>query len=111
MVLENNNRRVKQLLMYFTYLSEVDKLKLGINLLESKYLHLDIDKENAIKLLQRLLNVLGGADTTTIINFSENGTLTFLASKFMELSDENKNKFIFEIMFNVYRTIFISLYN
>ena len=109
MILENNNRKVIQLLMYFSYLNEVDKLKLGINLLESKYLHLDIDKENTIKLLQRLLNVLGGTETTTIVNFSKNGTLTFLASKFMELSDENKNEFIFEMMFNIYKNIFISL--
>ena len=89
----------------------VDKLKLGINLLESKYLHLDIDKENTIKLLKRLLSVLGGTDTTTITNFSKNGALTFLASKFMELSDENKNKFIFEMMFDIYKNIFISLYD
>ena len=104
-----NNIKVTELLMYFSLLDKVDKLKLGVNLLESKYLHINIDKNNAITLLQRLLSIVDNTDITKIVNFSENQTLTFLASKFMELDAEDKNKFIFEMIFEIYKTIFIAL--
>ena len=44
MLLKNHSEKLIKLLNYFDELSEIDKLKLSINILESDYLKADFDK-------------------------------------------------------------------
>ena len=90
-----------EILRNFKRLCEVDKLKLAIHLLESKYLHLDIDKEREIQKLEKRLIELEPTYATTITNFNKYKYLTFLSAQFMELSEYNKNILVIEILDNV----------
>ena len=90
-----------EILRHFKRLSEIDKLRLTIHLLESKYLHLDIDKDKEIQQLEKLLIELDNTYATTITNFSKYKVLTFLSAQFMELSEYNKNILVIEMLNNL----------
>ena len=87
-----------EILRCFKKLCEVDKLRLAINLLDSKYLHLDINKAKEIMAIEKRLVELS---YETIINFNEHKYLVFLSAKFMELSEYDKNILVVEILANI----------
>ncbi|MDR0978663.1 MAG: hypothetical protein LBL91_01785 [Lachnospiraceae bacterium] len=87
-----------EILREFKKLSEIEKLRLTIHLLESNYLHLDIDKDKAIQKLEERLIELDNSYATTITNFSKYTYLTFLSAQFMELSEYDKNTLIIEML-------------
>ena len=93
-----------EILRCFKQLCGVDKLRLAIYLLESKYLHLDIDKARKIQKLEERLIKLDSTYATTITNFSKYKYLTFLSAMFMELSDYNKNILVTEMLEEIYKT-------
>lgn len=106
MLLKNHSEKLINLLNYFDELSEIDKLMLSINILESDYLKVYFDKDFVINLLKKQLYILDEKLKTTIINFSKYKKLTFLSAMFIELSEEEKPKFIVEMLFNIYETDF-----
>ena len=87
-----------EILGYFKKLCEVDKLRLAINLLESPYLHLDIDKAKEIKRFEKRLSEWG---YETIINFNEHKYLVYLSAKWLELSEYDKNVLVIDILDNI----------
>ena len=89
-----------EILGYFKKLCEVDKLRLAINLLESPYLHLDIDKAKEIQALEKRLVELG---YETIFNYNENKYLVYLSAKWMELPEYDKGILVIEILKNIYK--------
>ena len=97
-ILNYKSMKTLEILRCFKQLCEVDKLRLAIHLLESKYLHLDIDKAREIQRLEERLINIDSTYATTITNFSKYKYLTFLSAMFMELSDYNRNIFIAEAL-------------
>ena len=98
MILNYKSMKTLEILKCFKRLDEIDKLRLAIHLLESKYLHLDIDKNKEIQQLEKRLIELDSSYATTITNFSKYKVLTFLSAMFMELSEYNKNILVTEIL-------------
>ena len=103
MILNYKSMKTLEILRNFKRLCEVDKLKLAIHLLESKYLHLDIDKEREIQRLEKRLIALEPSYATTITNFNNYKYLTFLSAQFMELSNYNRNILVTEILENIFK--------
>ena len=104
MILYFKSMETLELLRYFKKLKCIDKLRLSIYLLESKYIgsDLDIDKNKKIQELEKHLIELDSSYANTITNFSNYKTLTFLSAKFMELAERDRNTFVLEILDNVY---------
>ena len=55
MLLENNTNKVIDLIYQFDKLSNIDKVRLAIYLLENKYFNVDSDIENIINILKLIL--------------------------------------------------------
>ena len=88
MILKFKSMKVIELLRYFKKLSDIDKLRLSIHLLESPYLHIAVDKDKLVDILEKQLTALDSSYITTIVNFSKYKHLTTLSVKFMELSEK-----------------------
>jgi len=97
-ILNFKSMKTLEILRCFKRLSEIDKLRLAIHLLESNYLHADINKEKEIQQLEERLIELDSNYATTITNFSKYIYLTVLFSMFMELSEYNKKIFATEML-------------
>ena len=70
MILKCNNEELIELLKYVKTLSFKDKIRLGINIFESKYI--DINNDKALNLLKKLLaNIDADYNKTKYINFLE----------------------------------------
>jgi len=104
-ILNFKTMKTIDILKHFKKLNEVDKLRLAIHLLESKYLHLDIDRDKEIHKLETKLIALDNSYATTITNFSKYETLTFLSAQFMELSEYDKSILVTEMLDNIHNTI------
>ena len=104
MILKCDNEELIELLKYVKTLSFKDKIRLGINIFESK--QIDINNAKALKLLKKLLAT---SDTeynkTEFINFLEYKHLLLISAQVMELNKKEKDIFIFELLFNIYSTI------
>ena len=103
MLLSNNSEKVIKFISDFDDLTNLEKLRLSIHLLESKYIN--FKREDIINLLKKELNKLDNTKGI-IINFIKYKILTFLASRFIELKDTDKLKVIIEMLFNIYETDF-----
>lgn len=105
MILKNNSEKVKILVRYFETLSIKNKLKLFIIVLESDMIKLKIDKQNLIELLKNLLSVIDK-------NYNKNRKVTlefnmdvFILSKVMEMNETEKEIFIYELLYGIYKII------
>ena len=94
-ILNFKSMKTIEILGYFKKLCEVDKLRLAINLLESPYLHLDIDKTKEIQALEQRLLALG---YETIFNLNENKYLVYLSAKWLEISEYDKGILVIEML-------------
>ena len=103
MILYFKSIETLELLKHFKKLKCIDKLRLSIYLLESKYLglDLDIDKNKEIHELEKRLIELDNSYATTITNFSNYRTLTFLSAKFMELAERDRSTFVLDMLNNI----------
>jgi len=97
-ILNYKSMKTLEISRHFKELREIDKLRFAIHLLESKYLHLDIDKGKEIQRLEKRLIELDNSYATIITNFSNYKYLTFLSAMFMELSEYNKNILVIEML-------------
>lgn len=104
MILKCNNEELIELLKYVKTLSFKDKIRLGINIFESKYI--DINNDKALNLLKKLLaNIDADYNKTKYINFLEYKHLMLISAQVMELTIKEKDIFIFELFYSIYKEI------
>ena len=77
MSLESNTNKVINLIYQFDNLSNIDKVRLAIHLLENKHFNVDFNIEYMINTLKSLLGKLDSNYTKVIINFSKYKHLLF----------------------------------
>lgn len=102
MLLDNNTKKVINLINNFDTLSNIDKLRLSIYILENK----NFNTRDIIILLKKVLSNLDSNYHKTIINFSKYKHLLFFSAKYLELSIMEKKKFTAEMLFNIHETDF-----
>lgn len=111
MLLSNNTEKVIKLINMFENLNNVDKIRLGVHILEDLDFNSNYDVQKFIILLQDVLEVLDPKSKKVIMNFSKYGNLLFLSALYMELSELEKKKFSVEMLFNIYNTDFNDFLN
>ena len=93
MLLENNTKKVIDLIHQFDNLSDIDKVRLAIYLLENKNFSVDFNVRDMIILLKEVLSNLDSNYGKTIINFSGYKHLLFFLSQVFRIKQYGKEKF------------------
>ena len=106
MLLENNTNKVINLVYQFDDLSNIDKIRLAIYLIENKYFYVDFNIEYMTNTLKSILEKLDSNYTKVITNFSKYKHLLFFSAKYLELTEKEKKYFSVEMIFNIYETNF-----
>ena len=106
MLLDKNSQKVIDLIQKYDNLSDIDKIKLSIYLLENKNFNVDFNVRDMIILLKQVLNVLDPNYTKVITNFSKYKHLLFFSAKYLELNEKEKKHFSVEMIFNIYENDF-----
>ena len=106
MLLDNNTDKVIDLLDMYDNLSNVDKIRLAIYLLENKNFDINFNTKDMIILLKEVLNKLDPSYSKTIVNFANYKNLLFLSAKYLELTEKEKKNFSIEMLFNIFETDF-----
>ena len=106
MLLENNTKKVIDLIHQFDNLSDIDKVRLAIYLLENKNFNVDFNVRHMIILLKQVLSILDPNYTKVITNFSKYKHLLFFSAKYLELTEKEKKHFSIEMIFNIYENDF-----
>ena len=102
MLLDSNTERIMNLVDMVDDLKGIDKIRLAIHLLEKSNFSTDYD-ENFIKLLNEVLEILDPNSKKIITNFAKYKKLLFISAKYIELSLLEKQKFLVEILFNIFQ--------
>ena len=90
MLLDNNTDKVIDLLDMYDNLSNIDKIKSAIYLLENKNFDINFNIKDMIILLKEILNKLDPRYSKTIVNFANYKNLLFLSAKYLELTEKEK---------------------
>lgn len=106
MLLDNNTDKVIDLLDMYDNLSNIDKIRLAIYLLENKNFDINFNIKDMIILLKEVLNKLDSSYSKTIVNFAKYKNLLFLSAKYLELTEKEKKNFSIEMLFNIFETDF-----
>ncbi|MDO4962621.1 MAG: hypothetical protein Q4E75_00755 [bacterium] len=106
MLLDNNTDKVIDLLDMYDNLSNIDKIRLAIYLLENKNFDINFNIKDMIILLKEVLNKLDPSYSKTIVNFAKYKNLLFLSAKYLELTEKEKKNFSIEMLFNIFETDF-----
>ncbi len=106
MLLDNNTEKVIDLLDMYDNLSNIDKIRLAIYLLENKNFDINFNIKDIIILLKEVLNKLDPSYSKTIVNFAKYKNLLFLSAKYLELTEKEKKNFSIEMLFNIFETDF-----
>ena len=106
MLLDNNTKKVINLINNFDTLNNIDKLRLSIYILENKNFDVNFNTRDIIILLKEVLSKLDSNYGKIIVNFSRYKHLLFFSAKYLELNDLEKKKFTVEMLFNIYETDF-----
>lgn len=106
MLLESNTKKVIDLIHQFDNLSDIDKVRLAIYLLENKNFSVDFNVRDMIILLKQILSILDPSYTKVITNFSKYKHLLFFSAKYLELTEKEKKHFSIEMIFNIYENDF-----
>ena len=106
MLLENNTKKVIHLIHQFDNLSDIDKIRLAIYLLENKNFSVYFNVRDMIILLKQVLSILDPSYTKVITNFSKYKHLLFFSAKYLELTEKEKKHFSIEMIFNIYENDF-----
>lgn len=106
MLLDNNTEKVIDLLDMYDKLSNIDKIRLAIYLLENKNFDINFNIKDMIILLKEVLNKLDPIYSKTIVNFAKYKNLLFLSAKYLELTEKEKKNFSIEMLFNIFETDF-----
>ena len=106
MLLSDNTKKVVDLIHQFDNLSNIDKVRLAIYLLENKNFSLDFNVRDMIILLKQILSILDPSYAKVITNFSKYKHLLFFSAKYLELTEKEKMHFSIEMIFNIYENDF-----
>ena len=106
MLLENNSKKVIDLIYQFDKLTDNDKVRLAIYLLENKNFDTDFNIRDMIILLKEILSKLDLNYKNTLANFNIYKHLTFFLASYLELTEEEKKHFSIEMIFNIYENNF-----
>lgn len=106
MLLESNTKKVIDLIHQFDNLSDIDKVRLAIYLLENKNFSVDFNVRDITILLKQVLSILDQNYTKVITNFSKYKYLLFFSAKYLELTEKEKKHFSIEMIFNIYENDF-----
>ena len=106
MLLDKNSEKVIDLIQKYDNLSDIDKIRLAIYLLENKNFNVDFNVKDMIILLKQVLSVLDLNYTKVITNFSKYKHLLFFSAKYLELTEKEKKHFSIEMIFNIYENDF-----
>ena len=106
MLLETNTEKVIDLIKKFDRLNNVDKIRLSIHLLENNHFNNELDSDKIINLLKEILGELDPEYKKVLINFSRYTTVMLMSGRYLEFSDIEKQKFLVEMLFNIYETDF-----
>ncbi len=106
MLLDKNTEKVIDLLDMYDILSNIDKIRLAIYLLENKNFDINFNIKDIIILLKEVLNKLDPSYSKTIVNFAKYKNLLFLSAKYLELTEKEKKNFSIEMLFNIFETDF-----
>ena len=90
MLLDNNPERVMDLIDMYDNLSNIDKVRLAIYLLENNGFEISFNVENMIILLKEVLSKLDSSYGKIIVNFAKYKNLLFLSAKYLELTEKEK---------------------
>lgn len=93
MLLDNNTKKVIDLLDMYDNLSNTHKIRLAIYLLENKNFDINFNIKDMIILLKEVLNKLDPSYSKTIINFAKYKNLLFLSAKYLELTEKKRKTF------------------
>ena len=102
MLLDSNTEKVMNLVDMIDDLKGIDKVRLAIHLLEESYFSSKYD-EKFIELLNEVLEKLDSNSKKVITNFAKYKNLLFISAKYMELSLLEKQKFLIELLFNIFQ--------
>ena len=106
MLLDKNSKKVIDLIQKYDNLSDIDKIRLAIYLLENKNFNVDFNVRDMIILLKQILSILDPSYTKAITNFSKYKHLLFFSAKYLELTEKEKKHFSIEMIFNIYENDF-----
>ena len=106
MLLDNNTDKVINLIDMYDNLTNIDKVRLAIYLLENKNFDINFNIKDIIILLKEVLNKLDPSYSKTIVNFAKYNHLLFLSAKYLELTEKEKKNFSIEMLFNIFETDF-----
>ena len=106
MLLDKNSQKVIDLIQKYDNLSDIDKIRLAIYLLENKNFNVDFNVRDMIILLKQILSILDPNYTKIITNFSKYKHLLFFSAKYLELTEKEKKHFSIEMIFNIYENDF-----
>lgn len=106
MLLDNNTKKVFDLLDVYNNLNNVDKVRLAIYLLENKSFYINFNIKDIIILLKEVLNKLDSSNSKNIVNFAKYNHLLFFSAKYLELTEKEKKNFTIEMLFNLFETDF-----
>ena len=106
MILDKNSKKVIDLIQKYDNLSDIDKIRLAIYLLENKNFNVDFNVRDMIILLKQILSILDYNYTKVITNFSKYKHLLFFSAKYLELTEKEKKHFSIEMIFNIYENDF-----
>lgn len=87
-------------------LSNIDKIRLAIYLLENKNFNINFNVKDIIILLKEVLNKLDPNYIKSVVNFAKYKNLLFLSAKYLELTEKEKQNFTVEMLFNIFETDF-----
>ena len=106
MLLDNNTKKVFDLIDMYDNLNNVDKVRLAIYLLENKNFYINFNIKDIIILLKEVLNKLDSSNSKNIVNFAKYKHLLLFSAKYLELTEKEKKNFTIEMLFNLFETDF-----
>lgn len=106
MLLDNNTKKVFDLINMYDNLNNVDKVRLAIYLLENKNFYINFNIKDIIILLKEVLNKLDSSNSKNIINFAKYKHVLLFSAKYLELTEKEKKNFTIEMLFNLFETDF-----
>ena len=106
MLLDNNTKKVFDLIDMYDNLNIVDKVRLAIYLLENKSFYINFNIKDIIILLKEVLNKLDSSNSKNIVNFAKYKHLLLFSTKYLELTEKEKKNFTIEMLFNLFETDF-----
>lgn len=106
MLLDNNTKKVFDLIDMYDNLNNVDKVRLAIYLLKNKNFYINFNIKDIIILLKKVLNKLDSSNSKNIVNFAKYKHLLLFSAKYLELTEKEKKNFTIEMLFNLFETDF-----